>query len=348
MSRTSRKLEHVKLAMETANDAVSSFHDVQFVHQALPEADLEEISLSSSIGGLFLSSPIIINAMTGGSDETKKINENLALLVRETGLSIAVGSQMSALKHREYLNSYQIVRKINPKAMIFANLGAEATTEQAKEAIEMIEANALQIHLNVIQELIMPEGDRNFKGTLERIRAIREEIPVPLIIKEVGFGISKETARKLHDNGISIIDTGGKGGTNFAVIENRRRNKPLLFFNEWGLDTVASILEVKTVEGIEVIATGGVKDSLDIAKAIGLGASAVGMAGTILSVLMKKQLKGAIEYVENLHQELKMIMTVLGAAQPSEIRKKPMVVSGKLKDWCELRDLPVKSFANRF
>lgn len=348
MSRTSRKLEHLKLAMETAKDEVSSFHDAQFVHQALPEAALEEVSISSTIGGLLLSSPIIINAMTGGSDETKIINENLALLVRETGLSIAVGSQMSALKHKEYLNSYQIIRKTNPKAVVFANLGAEATVEQAKEAVEMVEANALQIHLNVIQELIMPEGDRNFKGTLERIRAIREGISVPLIIKEVGFGISKETAKKLHDNGISMIDVGGKGGTNFAVIENKRRNKPLLFFNEWGIDTIASILEVKTVEGIEVIATGGVRDGLDIAKAIGLGASAVGMAGMILRVLTKKQLKGAIEYIENLHQELKMIMTGLGAVKPLDLQKRPMVISGKLKDWCELRDLPVKSLANRF
>lgn len=347
MSRASRKLEHLNLALKTEHNSDNGFNYVHFVHQALPEVSLEKTSLLTNVGGLSLGSPIIINAMTGGASETEKINHKLAKVAKETGLAIAVGSQMSAIKDNSVINSYEIVRKANPNGIIFANIGAEATKEQAREAVEMIGADALQIHLNVIQELLMPEGDRNFEGALERILDIKEALNVPIIIKEVGFGISYETATRLFQNGLRIIDVGGKGGTNFALIENNRRESPLSFFNNWGIDTATSILEVKEVGGTDIIATGGIHNGLHIAKAIGLGASAVGIAGALLKRLITEGEESTIQYIHNLHKELSLLMTGLGARTITELQQKPMVVLGDLKDWCEVRGIDTRHLARK-
>ncbi|OEF97284.1 type 2 isopentenyl-diphosphate Delta-isomerase [Vulcanibacillus modesticaldus] len=347
MSRASRKLEHMKLALEIGQSDTHDFQNVHFVHQALPEVSFDETSINSTIGELHLGSPIIINAMTGGAHETTKINEQLAIVARDTGVALAVGSQMSAIKNKEFIPSYQVVRKINPDGVIFANIGAEADIEQAKIAVEMIEANALQIHLNVIQELIMPEGDRDFRGTIERLQAINDAIDVPIIVKEVGFGISRETAKTLKEIGITIIDVGGKGGTSFARIENERRIKPLSLFDDWGISTAASILEVSKYENIEIIATGGIKDSLNIAKAIALGAKAIGLAGVVLNKLVTNGLDDTIEYIEEINQELRLIMTGLGVSNIMDLQRVPMVILRDLKDWCELRGIDISSIARR-
>ncbi len=347
MQRASRKLEHLSLALKIEQTNIQGFQDVNFVHQALPEVDIAETSISTVVGGLYLSSPIIINAMTGGAIETEKINEQLATIAKEKDLAMAVGSQMSALKNREVTSSYKIIRKVNPNGIVFANLGAEASVKQAKEAIDMLEANALQIHLNVIQELIMPEGDRNFRGALERIAAIKEQINVPLIVKEVGFGIARETASKLAAVGVSIIDVGGKGGTNFAEIENKRRKTPLNIFNDWGINTATSILEIKEIPDIEIIATGGIQNSLQLAKAIGLGANAVGIAGIIIKKLLTENIDATIDYITSIHQEIRIIMTSLGAKDLLDLQKLPMVTLGDIKDWCELRDININNLARR-
>jgi len=345
--RTSRKLDHLKLALESNQNVCTSFQNVHFVHQALPEIALDKISLTTMFGGLNISSPIIINAMTGGALETTEINEKLAIIARETGVALAVGSQMSAIRDKELINTYQIVRKVNPNGVIFANLGMEATVDQALEAIDMLNADALQIHLNVVQELVMPEGDRSFEGALDRLQAINEAISVPLIVKEVGFGISYETAKKLADRGIKIIDVGGKGGTNFAKIENSRREASLSIFNDWGIDTAASLLEVKRLKNIELIATGGIQNSLQIAKAIGLGANAVGIVGAILRSIINEGVEGTIDYIEGLHAELKLIMTSLGASNLEGLQQKPIVILGDLKDWCDLRGIELNALAQR-
>ena len=344
MSRASRKLEHLKLALET-EEKYQGFEDVHFVHQALPEAALDKTSIEVSVGGLKFSSPIIINAMTGGAYEAEKINQQLSLIAKESNLAMAVGSQMSAIMNKEYIRSFQITRKTNPKGILIANLGSEATVKQAEEAIEMIEADAIQIHLNTVQELLMPEGERDFRGRLDKIQAIKEKLKIPLIVKEVGFGISMETAKKLIERGVRIIDVSGRGGTNFAQIENKRRSSPISFFNDWGIDTATSILETNSVGETEIIASGGIKNSLHIAKAIGLGASAVGMAGSILNKLYDKQVKGTIDYINQLHHELKLIMTSLGANKLLDLQNTPLVIKGDLKDWCELRGIETEKLA---
>ena len=187
-----RKNEHVSLSENFYKDRDSSFKDIHFVHHSFPEMDVTDVDLSTELGDLKFSLPFFINAMTGGSEWTGKLNQKLAIVARETGLAIATGSISAGLKNPEVEDSYKIMRKENPKGLIFANLGVGHGAENAKKAIDLMDADALQIHVNAPQELVMPEGDREFSNWLENIQEILEQIDVPLIVKEVGFGMSRE------------------------------------------------------------------------------------------------------------------------------------------------------------
>ncbi|NSL52313.1 type 2 isopentenyl-diphosphate Delta-isomerase [Calidifontibacillus erzurumensis] len=348
MSRTGRKLDHIHHALTLNSKRSTGLDDIQFVHNSIPDLSVRDISLNTKIGELTLSSPIFINAMTGGGgSKTVEINRCLARVAKECQLAMALGSQMAAIKDKNEIQSYRVVREENPNGIILANLGSEATLDEAKQAIEMVDANALQIHLNVIQELTMPEGDRHFTGTLNRIEMIVKNLQVPVIIKEVGFGMSCETARQLKNIGISIFDVGGFGGTNFAEIENLRRGKPLTFFNEWGIPTAASIVEVCSVNPEAVIASGGLKESIDIAKSIALGASACGLAGQLLKVLMIKGVEGVIQEVKTIESELKIIMAALGTKTIEELKQVPLVISGSTYHWLEQRGIETKKYSQR-
>lgn len=317
--RIPRKMEHVHHALQLGQSGEQGFRDIRLLHNCLPSISSEHISLQTSIGELNLSSPIVINAMTGGAHETEEINRDLAVAARETGLAMAVGSQMSAIKNPEVASSYRIVRKMNPDGVVLGNLGSEATLEQALRAVDMLQADALQIHLNVMQELIMPEGDRNFSGMLDRIRTIADQVGVPVMVKEVGFGMVQESAEALFECGVQIIDVGGAGGTNFAAIENARRKIPMEWLNDWGCKTSIALLEVleakkqKGVKGISIVATGGISRSLDVCKALTLGASAVGMAGAFLRVLREQGIEALASRIRSLHEELQLLMTAMGA-----------------------------------
>lgn len=348
MSRSSRKKEHIQLTLREELLGTQGLEDVQFVHNCLPEIAMDEISLNTSIGGLKLSSPIIINAMTGGAHEVAPINEHLATMARETKLAMAVGSQMAAIKDQDLEDTYRIVRKVNPKGIIFANLGSEATPEMAKKAVDMIEANGLQIHLNAVQELVMPEGDRSFKGVLRRIEKIVQEIQVPVIVKEVGFGIGGQQANKLAEIGVSAIDVGGKGGTNFARIENRRRSNPMYSFNAWGISTSASLLEVSPLkEKIGVVVSGGIRTALDVARGIALGAHAAGIAGPFLKYAMVHSWEEGVGFVHSLHHELANIMGSLGVATVEQLRNVPVVIKGETYHWATMRGVNCRIFAQR-
>ncbi|MEK4028953.1 type 2 isopentenyl-diphosphate Delta-isomerase [Pseudobacillus sp. FSL P4-0506] len=349
MTRAQRKREHIQYALSTGQNRQTGLDDVEFIHQSLPDTALSEISIQTKIGGLLLSSPIFINAMTGGGGkDTEKINSQLALAAKETGIAMAVGSQMSALKNPEERQSFSAVRKLYGNGVILANLGSEATVEQAEAAVDMIEANALQIHLNVIQELTMPEGDRSFKGALERIERIADKLTVPVFVKETGFGLGRETAEKLAKLPVAAVDVSGFGGTNFAAVENERRGKMLDYFNNWGIPTAPAIVECKAAASqLDVMASGGLQNSLDAAKSLALGAVAVGMAGSLLRVLMDSGLEALVAELHTLHDDLKIIMCAVGAKKITDLHKTPLIIKGETFHWLHVRGYEPSAFSQR-
>ncbi len=346
MSRAERKMDHIQYALSTGQSSKNMFDDIRFVHQALPDAAVSDSCINPETGDLKMKSPVFINAMTGGGGhDTQKLNGLLARVAKETGVAMAVGSQMAALKDANERRTYAVVRKENPNGIFFGNLGSEATVQQAQDAIEMIEADALQIHLNVIQELTMPEGDRDFRGALERIEAIAEQVKVPVIVKETGFGMSRETAEKLKQTAIAAIDVSGFGGTNFAQIENERRRKKLAYFEDWGIPTAASIVEVKSVFDKTVLASGGIQDAQDMIKAFLLGADAVGLAGSFLKTAMQQGEKQLIADIESLYEDLSMMMTALGAKKLIDLPKCPAIITGELAQYLSMRGFDPASYA---
>lgn len=346
MSRAKRKMDHINYALSTGQCRATWLDCVRFVHQALPGTGVADVSLEPKTGDLNLKSPVFINAMTGGGgSETLQLNAMLARAAKETGIAMAVGSQMAALKDKNERESYQVVRKENPQGIIFGNLGSEATVEQALEAVEMIEADAFQVHLNVVQELTMPEGDREFRGALERIGRIAEELDVPVIVKETGFGISQEAAEALAGTQVSAIDVSGFGGTNFASIENERRKRKLAYFEDWGIPTAAAIVECRQGFGGTVLASGGLQDAGDLIRAFRLGADATGIAGSFLKHAVSLGETGLIEEIEGLHEDLRMLMTALGARTIEDIRMSPAVISGELLSYLQQRGYETGHFA---
>jgi isopentenyl-diphosphate Delta-isomerase len=349
VSRSERKWDHIRFALKNQKGQRSNtFDDIQFIHQSLPNINVSDVRLDQRMGELYLSSPIFINAMTGGGGEkTFEINRELSKVARSSGLTMAVGSQMSALKDKNERYTYEVVREENPDGVLIANLGSEATPHQAKLAVDMIAANALQIHLNVIQELTMPEGDRDFTGALRRIEEIVNKVNVPVIVKEVGFGMSKETAEALMNIGVFAVDVGGFGGTNFAEIENNRRVHSLSFFNDWGIPTPISIIEASQSSGITVIGSGGFTSGLEIAKGLAAGANLIGFAGNFLRIMMEEGIDALNEHINSLHNELIMIMTAVGAKTIKDLQNAPIMISGNTYHWLTQRGINTKKYSQR-
>jgi isopentenyl-diphosphate delta-isomerase len=349
VDRSKRKIEHINNALSTGQIHQHGLDDVRFVHQSLPNIRTESVDLKTNIGELSLSSPFFVNGMTGGGGvETYKVNQQLATAAAHFNIPMAVGSQMAALKDSSQSYSYRIVRETNPKGIVIANLGAEATIEQVKRAVDMLEANGIQIHLNAIQELVMPEGDRDFTSWIRNIEKIVACAEVPVIVKEVGFGISYETAEILNGIGVNTIDIGGYGGTNFSMVENMRREIRLEGFNSWGITTASSIAEVSHVTPeVYIIASGGIKNGFHAAKAISLGASSVAFAGTFLREIKENGIDGLIDYIDQLYIELKTIMTGLGVKTIHQLQRTPIVISGDTYHWLDQRGIDTTTYSQR-
>ncbi len=339
MSREQRKLDHIKYALKLGDGPqTSGLEHVHFVHNCLPELNPQDISLSSRFGGILLLSPFLINAVTGGAEAVTEINRRLAQAAKKAGAALAVGSQYGAVKRKTNYYSYEVVREEYPDGVIFANTSALATPEEALETVKMIDADALQIHLNPAQELIMPEGDREFKGLFANMQRILEKCCVPVIVKETGCGMAARQVKQLLKAGFTCFDVGGAGGTNFPAIEAARYGGTALL-NGWGLNTAQTLLETGSVCGSEgfIAATGGVRTGLDAAKCLALGADVIGMAGNVLAAAVNDGADAAAELITQAEDELRLLMLLTGAPDIRSMRTKPLYFTGPLLDFMQCR-----------
>lgn len=330
--RASRKNEHIKIFMQTNHRSNNGFGDVVLQNNALPEVDFDCISTKCSFLGKTIDVPIMINAVTGGTEYALQINKNLAQLSAELNIPMALGSQTIAIQDKSLQDSFRIAREVNKEGVIIANVSANSSLENVYKAIEMISADAVQLHLNAAQEICMAEGDRNFKGILANITDIVKKVNIPVIVKEVGFGISYETAKKLYDAGVRYIDTGGKGGTNFITIEgSRNKTSDCDFLKNWGISTAQSLLECKNVsKDLHIICSGGITKAEDIAKAIAAGASLTGISGFILRRLIDHGYQAAKDSLEKLEHQIKVIMLLLGAEDIEKLSQAHYMLKGEL------------------
>lgn len=324
-----RKIHHIALALRQQGlSDISGFSQIKLIHNCVTEISPNEVSLESEIFGRKISSPFIINAITGGPQRATNINIKLAVISKHFNIPMAVGSQTIAVKDSSYLNGFRAVRRINPEGILIANVGANVSLDTAKRAVDMIRANALQLHLNPAQELMMQEGDKDLKGILSNIQHIKNNIGVPVVVKEVGCGISYEAATKLRSIGINVLDTGGYGGTNFVKIEAQRRNyKPIdKEILSWGIPTAMSIMELKKIPDLKIIACGGINSPSEAVKAFALGADYVSMAGYFLKVVTHYDTKSAIEHIEKFIEEVKLFMTLQGVKNIQEQKNTRVII----------------------
>jgi len=289
-----RKSDHIKINLEqdVRSALTTGLENYRFAHEALPELDLERIDTTLNLFGKKLHSPILISSMTGGTSAAETINLRLAEAAQECGIAMGVGSQRAAIEHPEQASTFQ-VRRIAPDILLFANLGAVQLNygygiDQCLKAVDMIKADALILHLNPIQEAVQDAGDTNFTGLAKKIEVISNKLEVPVIVKEVGWGISERTAKLLANCGVSAIDVAGAGGTSWSQVEMHRApdeftRQLAATFVGWGISTTESILNIKNAAPDMIIfASGGIKDGLDIAKCLALGSTLGGMAGEFL------------------------------------------------------------------
>lgn len=344
-----RKNDHVRLAHEQQRGRAghNEFDDVSFVHHALAGIDRADVSLATAFAGLRWPVPLYINAMTGGSAKTGEINRDLAVAARETGVPIATGSMSAYFADESLAGTFAVMREENPDGFIMANVNANATVDMARRAVDLLAADALQIHLNTIQETVMPEGDRSFAAWGPRIEQIASGVDVPVIVKEVGFGLSRETVLALADLGVRVADVAGRGGTNFARIENGRRDvADYAFLDDWGQSTPACLLDAHGL-GIPVLGSGGVRHALDVARGLALGASAVGVSGRFLGILLEDGVPGLVAQISTWLDQLAALMTALGARTPADLARCDVLIRGGLRAFCADRGIDTAWLATR-
>ncbi|MBR8641429.1 type 2 isopentenyl-diphosphate Delta-isomerase [Streptomyces tuirus] len=344
-----RKDDHVRLAVEQQHgpSGHNQFDDVSFVHHALAGIDRPDVSLATEFAGIAWPVPLYINAMTGGSEMTGVINRDLAIAARETGVPIASGSMSAYFKDASCAGTFSVLRQENPDGFVMANINATASVEKARRAVDLLRADALQIHVNTVQETVMPEGDRSFSSWVPQIEKIAAAVEVPVIVKEVGFGLSRETVRTLRDLGVRVADLGGRGGTDFARIENGRRElADYAFLQGWGQSTPACLLDAQDV-GLPVLASGGVRNALDVTRALALGAFGVGASGVFLRTLMDDGVSALIAQISTWLDQLAALQTMLGARTPADLARCDLLIHGSLRSFCADRGIDTRPLAQR-
>jgi isopentenyl-diphosphate Delta-isomerase len=328
-----RKADHLRICLEDDvqfNNLTNGLEQYRFTHSCLPELNFNEVDLKTEFLGKSLNAPILISSMTGGTEEAKMINCRLAIASQKYGLAMGVGSQRIAVENPDVAHTFA-VRSFAPDALLFANLGAVQLNytygiEQCLRVVDILQANALILHLNSLQECIQPNGDTNFKGLLTKIKQLCQQVDVPVIAKEVGNGISAVMATKLIEAGVKVIDVAGAGGTSWAKVESERAETNLQrrlgrTFADWGISTADCLIEIRQqYPDIPLIASGGLRDGLEIAKAIAIGADLAGLAFPFLQAASTSE-AALDELIELLIAELKTVLFCTGNANLNQLQR---------------------------
>jgi isopentenyl-diphosphate delta-isomerase len=357
-----RKADHIEICLKEnvqSRKATTGFEDVHLIHKALPEIEREKIDLSTTVFGYKFSAPLFVGAMTGGTAKATKINAAIAEAVEELHLGMGVGSQRIAIDKPKVERSFSIVREKAPTAFILANIGGPQLVgkygvKEAKKAVEMVQANALAIHLNALQEAVQPEGDTNYSNLLQKICKLAQELDIPVVVKETGAGIAAEEATMLEAAGVAGIDVAGVGGTSWAAVEyyraKARRDGSSQRLGEtfwdWGIPTAVSLVETVKSVNLPVIASGGIRNGIDATKALALGASLASATYPFLgpattgSADVKKALQLLVGEVRN-------AMFLIGANSIQNLQKVPVVLTGKTAEWLKVRGFQPEVYARR-
>ncbi|MDP9197192.1 MAG: type 2 isopentenyl-diphosphate Delta-isomerase [Thermoproteota archaeon] len=342
-----RKKEGIRIPLTKDVQAKTSSNYLEYVkliHNALPELDYDGIETSCTFLNRRLGAPIMIDSMTGGTPDAIKINSRLGQLAEKYGIAMGLGSQRAGLRSAALAETYSVARSAAPNAFLIANIGGAQLSkglsiDEINSMIEMIKADALAIHLNPLQELVQPEGEPKYKGVLARIKEIVKVIDVPVIVKEVGAGISKEVAKNLENAGVAAINIAGHGGTSWAGVEKLRaelaqnaiKTKIGELFWDWGIPTALSLIEVRNAVRLPLIASGGIRNGLEVAKCIVLGANVCAMAYPFLKKA-DESLENLLLFTETLVAELKSTMFLVGAQTIEELKVSRYTVTGNLKE----------------
>lgn len=333
--RRERKDEHIENYLKTSDYNDPLFGDIYLDHNSLSDVNFDEIDTSIEFLSRKISMPLMINAMTGGGELSADINEDLSSICKNLNIPMAVGSQTIGLEDTEAEEGFSLIREKD--LLRIGNLGAERSLDDFKNAAGMINANAIQVHLNVAQELFMPEGDKDFRGYYENIKNIVANIDMPVIVKETGNGLSKEVCQKLIDAGVKYLDVSGSGGTNFIEIEDMRDFvSDYKEFYGWGIPTAKAIIDARSLsDDVFIIGSGGIKNAVDIAKAIIIGADMAAISGEAIRYLLLGSYEACFDYLKEINHRLKITMALLGVKNIEELKKVDYKLTGRLKDLVE-------------
>ena len=333
-SNERRKADHIRINLEkdvSFRKLTSGLDEYFFMHEALPEIDLGDIDTSTTLFGKKLRTPLLISSMTGGTIEARLINRILAEGAQEAGIAMGLGSMRAAIEDESLAYTYE-VRDLAPDIPLFANLGAVQLNygyglDDCRRAVDMIEADALILHFNALQEAVQPEGNGNFAGLLPKIEDIFSQVGVPVVAKEVGWGFSEDAARKLSGAGVAAIDVAGAGGTSWSQVEmyrapTARHARVAAAFIDWGIPTAVSIRYCRrAAPSLPIFASGGIRDGIDVAKCIALGASVAGFAGDFLRAADNGGVAGVIDMAETITEELRVAMFAAAVADLAHLTK---------------------------
>lgn len=340
-----RKLEHIDVVLRERVEGPGStwFEYVFLIHQAYSEVSLNSVNLETSFLGRVLKAPVMITGMTGGASGTEKINSKLAEVAERFGIALGVGSQRAAIEDPSLERTFRVVRDYARNIPIVGNIGAHEFIKydlsQISKLVEMIDADALAIHLNLTQELIQPEGTPDFNDLITKVKLVVKELSTPIMVKEVGQGLSYEVVKKLSEVGVKLFDVAGAGGTNWVLVEKYRAQKigdklkELIAVNlvDWGIPTAASIIEARNAAPDSVIiGSGGIRSSVDAVKALRIGADLVGLAAPVLKAYYGGYLE---EFLQAFIHGIRALLALTGSKDLNELRRKPVVITSIFKEW---------------